>query len=76
MKKDTECIECGGIAEINYYCDTCRDNLITKFLGVPITVTFSYGSNLDGEEYHFCGYKCLLDFIVNELKKIKKEATK
>jgi YHS domain-containing protein len=50
-------------------CDTCGDNLITKFLGIPITISFGYGSNLDGEEYHFCSYKCLLKFVLNENKK-------
>ena len=69
MKKLTICNECNHTSETNYYCDTCSDNLITKCLGVPITVSFSYGHELDGEEYHFCNYTCLLNFIVNELKK-------
>lgn len=71
MKKETICTECNHISEINYYCDTCSDNLITKYSGIPITVSFSYGSDLDGEEYHFCSYKCLLEFIVAEEKKEK-----
>jgi YHS domain-containing protein len=76
MKKETKCNECNGIAETNYYCDTCEDNLISKFLGVPITIDFSYGSSLDGEEYHFCDYKCLLKFIVGELRKQQLEEKK
>jgi len=69
MKKETICIECNKIAETNYYCDTCSDNLITKCMGIPIIVSFSYGSPLDGEEYHFCSYSCLKSFIENEQKK-------
>lgn len=71
MKKEIICNECSHISETNYYCDTCSDNLITKYLGIPITVSFSYGSDLDGEEYHFCNLKCILDFILNEQKKEK-----
>jgi len=66
MKKENKCKECGGSFE-KYLCDTCGANL---FLGVPITLSFGYGSNLDGsEEYHFCNYKCLLQFTLGELKK-------
>jgi len=69
MKKEIICTECNHIAETNYYCDTCSDNLITKYLGIPITVSFGYGSDLDGEEYYFCNLKCLNQFIEAENKK-------
>lgn len=69
MKIETICIECNNISETNYYCDTCSDNIITKCLGIPITVDFSFGHDLDGEEYHFCNNKCLSIFINEELKK-------
>jgi len=71
MKKQMQCTECGQQSNSDYYCDTCGDNLITKCQGIPITISFGYGSNLDGEEYHFCNYQCLLKFIVEELKKEK-----
>jgi len=69
MKKETICTECNHIAEINYYCDTCGDNLIIKYLGIPITLSCGYGSPLDGEEYHFCDSICLSDFTDLEKKK-------
>jgi len=53
----------------DYYCDTCGKELLVEFLGVPISVDFGYGHELDGEEYHFCTYTCLLQFITAELKK-------
>ena len=71
MKKETICLECNKISETNYYCDTCSDNLITKCQSIPITVSFGYGNPLDGEEYYFCSYQCLLDFISTEQKKEK-----
>jgi hypothetical protein len=71
MKKETICTECNCIAETNYYCDTCSDNLITKHLGIPITISFGYGSILDGEEYHFCTLKCLSQFIKEQKKEIE-----
>lgn len=69
MKKETTCLECNTIYETNYYCDTCGDNLITKYHGIPIEISFSYGHYLDGTNYHFCKNECLLQFIINELKK-------
>jgi YHS domain-containing protein len=69
MKKEIFCNKCNGKVGINYYCDTCSNNLITKYYGIPITIEFSYGHNLDGTEYHFCDYQCLLQFISEELKK-------
>lgn len=71
MKKERICEYCGEAAKIGeYFCDTCSKDLIGEFHGVPISVEFSYGSPLDGEEYHFCNYRCLLQFIVKELRKI------
>jgi len=52
-----------------FKCDTCGDNLITKHLGIPITISFGFGHNLDGEKYHFCSNKCLLKFIIAEENK-------
>ena len=54
---------------IGYKCDTCGEELITKFSGIPITIRFGYGHTLDGEEYHFDNWKCLLQFILYEMKK-------
>lgn len=76
MKKIIQCTECGQDSQPDYFCDTCGENLVTKFHGIPITISFGYGSNLDGEEYHFCEYKCLLRFIIEELKKEKKDESR
>jgi YHS domain-containing protein len=69
MKKDKFCKHCNQIYTNQFLCDTCGKDLIKEHLGVPITTEFSYGSELDGEIYHFCGYTCLLQFITAELKK-------
>ena len=52
-----------------YICDKCGTNLNQ---GIPITVSFGYGSSLDGTEYHFCNLKCLADFTNAELQKENK----
>jgi len=52
-----------------YLCDTCGKDLLKDVYGVPITVEFGYGSELDGEDYHFDNYSCLLKFITAELRK-------
>jgi len=65
------CNSCGkepGIKE-EYVCDTCGQNLSQ---GIPITVTFGYGSSLDGTEYNFCNYICLFKFIAAENAKESK----
>jgi len=69
MRNREKCESCGGYFKESYSCDTCGDNIITKCQGIPITISFGYGSDLDMEEYHFCGYKCLLKFILDEMKK-------
>jgi hypothetical protein len=69
MEKEIKCQECGQKTSSDYLCDTCGENLIDKFLGVPVTISFSYGHELDGESYNFCDYKCLLKFIIAELRK-------
>jgi hypothetical protein len=40
-----------------------------SFLWNSIDIYFGYGHSLDGENYHFCNYQCLLMFIIDELKK-------
>jgi hypothetical protein len=50
-------------------CDTCGKDNRVDIGNVPIHLNFSYGSDLDGANYDFCEYKCLLDFINAELKK-------
>jgi len=55
--------------KFEYYCDTCEKNLCDHYYGVPIDIYFGYGHVLDGENYHFCNYQCLLRFIIDELKK-------
>ena len=67
MRKISYCEKCNSEHE-NFFCDTCGNNL-TIDCKLPITISFGYGSPLDGEEYHFCSYQCLLRFIIDELKK-------
>ena len=69
MKKNVVCEDCGGHGFEEYNCDTCEKDLLSAFHGIPITVDFSYGNELDGSTYHFCDYKCLLRFITQELRK-------
>jgi len=57
---------------IGQKCDTCGiDNLSGYRNRVPIHLEFGYGHDLDGAKYHFCNYKCMLQFILEELKKDK-----
>ena len=69
MKDPVKCQHCGSIMDTFYTCDTCGEDLLMKHHGIPITVEFSYGHELDGTEYHFCCYQCLLKFVIEELKK-------
>ncbi|HUS51199.1 MAG TPA: hypothetical protein VMZ91_13610 [Candidatus Paceibacterota bacterium] len=73
MKKIEQhiCKECQTyhIERETFICDTCGKDTIRECLGVPITIQFGYGSDLDGEEYHFDTLKCLLRFILDEIRK-------
>jgi YHS domain-containing protein len=71
MKKDITCPQCNSVSSTEILCDTCGKNLVAEFHGVPITTEFSYGHPLDGSEYNFCNYRCLLRFIVAELNKMQ-----
>ena len=60
---------------IGHKCDTCGQDDLQYGNFVPIHLNFSYGHNLDGASYDFCSYKCLLQFIIAELKKENKNET-
>lgn len=62
MKEIIKCVHCGGFTDILYKCDMCGEN---KWLPILTLI-------IDLEEYHFCNYKCLLQFILGEIKKEKK----
>lgn len=66
MKKEIVCNECDKVSELKYFCDTCGIELSP---GTPITIDFGYGSNLDGESYHFCTYGHTIRFLTDELRK-------
>jgi hypothetical protein len=51
---------------IGQKCDGCG----TKLTGIPITISFGFGSPLDGEKYHFCDFKCAIEFLILESAKI------
>ena len=53
---------------VGHKCDTCGKSTEQGDY-VPIHIEFGYGSDLDGASYDFCSYKCLLQFIIAELKK-------
>jgi len=71
MKKEIkcDCDKCDCIIDTHYVCDVCGGTMPFE----TITMSFGYGSGLDGEEYHFDKYKCVLRFILEELKKEQKE---
>lgn len=69
MKREFKCKECNQIWATNYNCDNCTKDLILTFSGIPITISFGYPHNLDGNKYHFCNNKCLNEFIDREIKK-------
>jgi len=62
MKKEIKCTECGEMYNSEYICDTC---------GKKEELCFMIALRIDLDEYHFCSYQCLLQFIVAELKKEK-----
>ena len=76
MKKEKICKTCQRNTIDDYLCDTCGKDLKKKYIGIPITLEFSYGHELDGETYHFCNYTCLLQFITAELRKTQPKETR
>lgn len=52
----------------DYKCDTCGKTT-KKGNFIPIALDFSYGHDLDGNNYDFCSLKCLLEFVINEYLK-------
>jgi len=75
-KKIGHWCDCGECTEKHYIddgeqivCDTCGKDIIEEKWGIPITINFGYGSELDGNEYHFDDLKCLLSFTLDEMKK-------
>jgi hypothetical protein len=56
---------------IGQKCDTCGKSTEDGEV-IPIRIEFGYGHDLDGASYDFCKYGCLLRFIIEELKKEKK----
>jgi hypothetical protein len=66
MKKNINCESCQLPCGEEYLCDTCGKNLLNEYYGVPLTLDCSYGSDLDGETYHFCDNKCLAEFLKSQ----------
>jgi predicted RNA-binding Zn-ribbon protein involved in translation (DUF1610 family) len=80
MKKTQQCTECNQNLPVDYYCDTCGNNLTQKRnhyiqeLGKSIAVRdSSIILNFNEVGYDFCNYQCLLKFILEELKKENKQ---
>ncbi|MBU0581466.1 MAG: hypothetical protein KKA19_09855 [Candidatus Margulisbacteria bacterium] len=59
MKSEIKCKKCNQVTNTIYSCDECGDKL-----QIPELVLFS-----DCVEYHFCSYKCLSKFSLNEMGK-------
>ena len=59
MKIEHRCPNCKTVDYVMYKCDTCG---VQKW-APEITII------KDFVEYHFCDYKCVLRFIILELKK-------
>ena len=76
MKKEKRCKTCQKLDIGQYLCDTCGKDLLKKYQGIPFTLECGYGSGLDGEEYDFCGFTCLLQFITAELRKTQPKETR
>ena len=63
MKREIHhCDKCGS-HETEYICDVCGKD------DIPFTLSCGYGSDLDGEQYEFCSFQCMLQFIKDELSK-------
>jgi len=69
MLKLKHCPECGYANGYDYFCDNCEKDLLKKLQGVPLTVEYSYGHDLDGTVNHFCSNECLISFHVDEINK-------
>lgn len=69
MKEEILCTEGNHIAETNYYCDICGKNLLYVCQGIPYELQCSYGSDLDGNIYHFCCLEHLNQFVQQEIAK-------
>jgi hypothetical protein len=54
---------------VDVKCDTCGESIYKTCIGIPIIVEFSYGHPLDGNTYEFCSNKCMLTFLIAEIKK-------
>ena len=59
MKVIQYCRECNKEEVIGYKCEVCGKINTCE----AITVNFGYRHYLDGEEYHFCGNKCIYYFF-------------
>jgi hypothetical protein len=67
MIKMETCIHCNS-GKQSTYCDTCE-----RYLGgvAPITLSYGFGSELDGAVYDFCSMKCVKKFVDGEINKNK-----
>jgi len=69
MKKTKRCKHCQSSFGDVYFCDNCSKDLLKDCCGIPITISFSYGHDLDGEEYHFCSNECAAVWFTDEMNK-------
>jgi len=63
MKKIIKCCDKCNSEDSIYVCDVCGKQ------DIPFTLSCGYGSDLDGEQYDFCSFQCMLQFIKDELSK-------
>jgi hypothetical protein len=72
MKKYTYTQEMTKVEHVQVVCDTCgkklsigNNGMMVREMGNPYPLQLRVGDT----DYDFCSYKCLLNFIVEELKK-------
>ncbi len=70
MRKETKCETCYNSLYIDIFCDTCGEKLTNHgFLIYEIGKSTNLKLNINSTDYDFCNYRCLLKFIIDEIKK-------
>jgi YHS domain-containing protein len=65
MKKVTKCDKCGCVEENRFVCDTCGNYCDIYVIGTDSSIEVI----INGVDYNFCNYNCLLEFINREIEK-------
>lgn len=60
------CNDCGNVTR-EYLCDTCGISIPY----IPFLLQGRYKSSIDMQDYHFCSWQCLQEFVNAEFDKEK-----